>query len=99
MRGNHHFWGRQDYREPPPMPVERRELVALCDVSLVTGTKTWWRVNVAGVLLGYVSTRAAGQVYRAPDGDGWMFAAGDWNRTDPQHGHAILSLLDAAAHA
>jgi hypothetical protein len=50
-------------------------------------------------MVGYVSTRAAGQVYRTPDMDGWAFAAADWNRSEPQQGHAILALLDATGTA
>jgi hypothetical protein len=98
MRGNHLYWGRQDYREPEPMTAERRDIVAECDVSLVADRKTWWSVHLAGVLVGYVSTRAAGQVYRTPNMDDWMFAASDWNRSDPQHAHAILALLDSAGN-
>lgn len=99
MRGNHRIWGRQDYREPEPIPADQREVVAHCDVSLVTDRKTWWSVHLAGLLVGYVSTRAGGQVYRTPEMGDWMFAAGDWSRSDPQHGHAILALLENVNHA
>ena len=94
MRGNHRIWGRQDYREPEPLAVDQREVVAQCDVSRLAERKTWWTVRVAGFLVGYVSTRAGGQFYRALNMGEWMFAASDWNRSDPQHGHAILALLD-----
>ena len=99
MRGNHRIWGRQDYREPDPIAADLREVVAACDVSLVTGFKTWWSVRLAGMLIGYVSTRAGGQFYRTPHTDGWLFAVADWNRSDPQHGHAVLALLDHVGHA
>lgn len=94
MRGNHRIWGRQDYVEPAPLSAEKREVVAFCAVTLVAGRSTWWAVHLAGLFLGFVSTRAAGQTYRTPGGDDWLFAAGDWNRSDPPHAHAILALLD-----
>lgn len=93
MRGNHSFLGRQDYTEPKPLAAA--ELLALQAVHVMptAGRTTWNTVLLDGSVIGYVTTRLSGQYYRTPDMREWMFAASDWNSTDPQHGQAIFALL------
>jgi hypothetical protein len=93
MRGNHRIWGRQDYTEPAPLGTAERGRIAECEVSLRDGLKTWFEVRYCGQLIGYVTTRCHGQDYRTLKDESWWPAAGDWNRSDPPHGHAILKLL------
>jgi hypothetical protein len=93
VRGNHRFWGRQDYTEPAPLPNEQHQQVASVTVVPVDGKKTWRAVIRGECLVGYVTTRIAGQYYRTPTMTDWLFVVGDWNRADPPHGHAIAALL------
>jgi hypothetical protein len=93
MRGNHICLGRQDYTEPDPISAADRAAVACCQIGCVEGKKTWYVVRRDGNLLGYVSTRMGGQVFRDPETDDWSFAANDWARTEPPHARAVLALI------
>lgn len=101
MRGNHRLWGRQDYCEPPALNPAALAGVRLCTVRPRWADRAqrhnWHEVRLDGQLLGYVTTRMAGQFWRTEDMDGWIPAASDWNRTDPDHAHAILRLLEDAS--
>ena len=97
MRGNHYVWGRQDYVEPAQLDSAACAAIAQCATTLEAGYKTWFRVEREGRFLGHVSTRVHGQYWRVPGMAHWAFVVGDWNRSDPAHGHAILALLDAQA--
>lgn len=101
MRGNHRIWGRQDYVEPAPLPPEALERVASCVITprypdRVT-PNAWHEVRVGGELIGFVTTRLAGQSFRTPVMEDWFLVSWDWNRADPLHAHAILRLLDHVA--
>lgn len=95
MRGNHVIWGRQDYVEPPPLPSESLRRISDCHVRLKEGTKTWHEVWIGGKLIGYVTSRLAGQSFRTLEMDSWMPVVSTSNRQDPKHAQAILGLLDA----
>lgn len=97
MRGNHRVWGRQDYTEPPPISPSDRARVAECDVVRVEGMNTWHSVHRNGQLIGYVATRFAGQIFRTVEMEDWMYAIGDWNRSDPPHAHAVLAVIESQA--
>lgn len=101
--GNGHgnrILGRQDYQEPPPINSHECALIAQyrCVASREGFDKAhhWHKVYRGDVLVGFVATRMAGQVYRLvhePPEDAKL-AAIDWNRKDPLHAKAILSLID-----
>lgn len=94
MRGNHIHWFRQDYVEPAKLDSAACAVIAQYTTSLEPGATTWVRVERDGQFIGHVSTRMHGQYWRVPGMTHWGFAVGDWNRSDPAHGHAILTLLD-----
>lgn len=93
MRGNHYFYGRDDYTPPAPLDAAAVAAVEQCVVTVTPGTKTWRDVHLDCALIGRVRTGSAGQEYRLPGDEGWRFCVGDWNRADPAHGHAITALL------
>lgn len=93
MRGNHRVWGRQDYTEPAPLTPPARQLVGRVQLRIREGFKTWYEVVLDGEVIGYVTTRMCGQLWRTHDMDDWQFAASDWNRADPPHSLAIIALL------
>lgn len=99
MRGNHRIWGRQDYKEPPPLPPEALARITACTVAPRWPDRSdkwnWHSVCIGDSLVGYVKTGLGGQSYRTPEMDDWFFAAREWNHADPLHGHAILRLLEA----
>lgn len=97
MRGNHRVWGRQDYTEPAPLTPPARQLVGRVQLRIREGFKTWREVVLDGEVIGYVTTRLCGQLWRTCDMANWQFAASDWNRADPPHSLAILALLQQFA--
>lgn len=98
MRGNHSLWFRQDYTPPPCLTPEQLQRVSTVNVCLKEGTKTWHEVRSGDMLLGYVTTRSAGQSFRGPDHDFWVPVNQDWHHDEPQHARAILALLDHIEH-
>ena len=75
------------------MSDDAKALTATVKVIPMEGRKTWNIVLRDGQEIGYVTTRMSGQSFRTHDMIDWLFAAGDWNRNDPPHGHAVLALL------
>jgi hypothetical protein len=74
------------------LPADR-QAVESTQVRLRDGFKTWFEVIRNGEVIGYVTTRHGGQLWRSSPMADWQFAASDWNRGDPAHGHAVLALL------
>lgn len=100
MRGNHRLLGPQDYTEPPPLATAALARIATCSITPRTPGRekphNWHEVRIGGALVGFVTTRLVGQCYRTPEMSDWFLAAGDWNRADPPHGHAVSQLLEKA---
>ncbi len=99
MRGNHQQLGRRDYAEPARLSDSDLSLIAQCRISpIAANSRALWRTHEVirgGQVIGYVTTRLEGQLYKAAKNKKWRFAASDWSRVDPMHGKAILALLDA----
>lgn len=98
MRGNHRLFGRNDLVLPAALTPEELRQIAMVSVRLREGTKTWFEAWCDGVLLGHVSTRLHGQVYRRPSDQGWVDASSYWHDGEPRHARAVLALLQVSAH-
>lgn len=91
--------GRQDYDEPEALRPD--QLVKLEGLGVrprnadKVALNNWHEVHRDGQLLGYVTTRISGQMFRTPELEFWVPAVDDWCRADPPHAHAILQLITA----
>lgn len=85
--------GRQDYTEPALICADHLALIRNCVVTVTANKTTWNDVQIDGKLIGYVTSRTGGQMFRTPDMGDWIFAANDWNRADPPFAHALLALI------
>lgn len=101
MRGAHRVLGRQDYCPPPQLSEGLRQSVLSVSVAPRHSERNkphhWHAVSASGTLLGFVTTRAAGQMFRGLDDSDWRHAANDWHPNDPMHGKAITALLAACS--
>lgn len=99
MRGHFQQLGRNDYVEPARLSDENLSRIAQCRIApLAKNTGAPWKsheVIRSGHVIGFVTTRFEGQLYKPDLAQEWRFAASDWNRSDPMHGKAIVALLDA----
>jgi len=90
-------WGRSIRNDFPEIePIKESDLYKInsVDVFPSAGFKTWFDVVKDGELIGFVTTRASGQLFRKHKTGDWFFAAGKWNDREPPHGRAILALLN-----
>lgn len=95
MRGNHRIWGRDDYVEPAGLTPEQKAVIAQLTVYPTPERRTCFNVEKGGKFIGQVRTTFGGQMYRRSPEDEFFYAAFKWNSTDPQHGHALLALMEA----
>lgn len=91
--------GRQDIEYPEPLCAA--DLARFAQVVLVPApaTKTVWVASLRGRILGYVTRRFGGEMYRLPGAalSDWRYAASRWHPNDPARAHAVLALLDGLA--
>lgn len=103
MRGTHLMLGRQDFTEPEQLSQATRRGLAAVVVTPRSPDRTkphnWHAVTLHGQLIGFVTTRLGGQLFRRTEDTDWRLAAHVWHSADCDHAHAILALLGDAQEA
>ena len=87
--------GRNDFEEIPPMSAADKSAISKLTVALAEGMKTIYDVFRNGTFIGQVSTTFGGQFFRKTREEDFMYAAWKWNTDDPEHGIALIELLNS----